>query len=84
MKSSSFPTKENDSGHAKSKSSMKRNSSFDALLGMVEEIAPQTVRDGLHAGNKVLSFWKEFLQFAFQGSMLDLAVGHIMGINNRF
>ena len=35
------------------------------------------------ASPKVVSFWKEFADFAFQGNVIDLSIGLIMGILKR-
>eukprot|EP01117_Protostelium_nocturnum_P011041 TRINITY_DN4004_c0_g1_i1.p1 TRINITY_DN4004_c0_g1~~TRINITY_DN4004_c0_g1_i1.p1 ORF type:complete len:259 (-),score=81.54 TRINITY_DN4004_c0_g1_i1:38-814(-) len=58
----------------------RRNASFNNLMENLEAIASATgLKDLPTPSPKVVSIWRQFIDFAFQGSVVDLAVGIIIG-----
>jgi len=61
----------------------KRNESFNDLLSENFQALASAAEQSLHSlpkpPEKVVSMWKAFRDFAFQGSVIDLAVGIIIG-----
>ncbi|PRP79087.1 large-conductance mechanosensitive channel [Planoprotostelium fungivorum] len=58
----------------------RRNESFNNLMENLEALASAAgLKDLPTPSPKVVSLWKSFVDFAFQGSVIDLAVGIIIG-----
>jgi len=78
--SSDAELSENDEQHDGHLLRSKRNESFNNLMENLEALASAAgLKDLPTPPPKVVSLWKSFVDFAFQGSVIDLAVGIIIG-----